>query len=266
VSTVTTNYSIVKPLTTEDYDVAIVNSNNDIIDTTLFAKVDKVSGKELSDNNYTDAEQTKLSGIETGAEVNNISDVNATDLTDSGDSTLHYHSADRYTLPTAEASVLGGVKVGSRLSIADSVLSADVQTTDISGKVDKVAGSSLVADSVMTDLTDGGNTTLHTHDSKANVAQEAWSTPTLVNSWVAVGAEPLRYRKDTLGIVNFELSISGGSSTVMTFPLGYRPDLSQYFVGSGGVAIALFLIAATGVLTVVVGSGNLRVKGRFKAA
>ena len=43
----------------------------------------------------TAANWTKLDGIETGAEVNNISDVNATDLTDAGDSTLHYHSADR---------------------------------------------------------------------------------------------------------------------------------------------------------------------------
>ena len=38
---------------------------------------------------------TKLDGIESGAEVNNISDSNATDLTDAGDTSLHYHSADR---------------------------------------------------------------------------------------------------------------------------------------------------------------------------
>lgn len=44
---------------------------------------------------FTAIEQTKLAGIETGAEVNNISDVNATDLTDAGDSTLHYHATDR---------------------------------------------------------------------------------------------------------------------------------------------------------------------------
>jgi hypothetical protein len=44
---------------------------------------------------YTASEQTKLAGIESGAEVNNISDANATDLTDGNDSTLHYHSADR---------------------------------------------------------------------------------------------------------------------------------------------------------------------------
>jgi hypothetical protein len=39
--------------------------------------------------------ENKLSGIETGAEVNNISEANATDLTDSGESSLHYHSSDR---------------------------------------------------------------------------------------------------------------------------------------------------------------------------
>jgi hypothetical protein len=44
---------------------------------------------------YPAADATKLAGIEAGAEVNNISDTNATDLTDGGDSTLHYHSSDR---------------------------------------------------------------------------------------------------------------------------------------------------------------------------
>lgn len=36
----------------------------------------------------------KLVGIEDGAEVNNISDVNATDLTDGGETTLHTHDSD----------------------------------------------------------------------------------------------------------------------------------------------------------------------------
>jgi hypothetical protein len=40
-------------------------------------------------------DKTKLDGVESGADVNNISDANATDLTDAGDTSLHYHSADR---------------------------------------------------------------------------------------------------------------------------------------------------------------------------
>jgi len=35
--------------------------------------------------------------VEDGAEVNNISDANATDLTDGGDTTLHTHDGRYYT-------------------------------------------------------------------------------------------------------------------------------------------------------------------------
>jgi hypothetical protein len=40
---------------------------------------------------FTTALNAKLAGIEAGAEVNNISDANATDLTDGGETTLHSH-------------------------------------------------------------------------------------------------------------------------------------------------------------------------------
>src|SRR5664279_1140601 len=65
-----------------------------------------------------------------------------------------------YVLPTASASVLGGVKVGTRLSIDGSgVLSADVQTTVITGKaniaLDNLASvainTSLISDTDSTD-------------------------------------------------------------------------------------------------------------------
>ncbi len=44
---------------------------------------------------YTQTEKDKLANVEPGAEVNTISDANATDLTDAGDSTLHHHASDR---------------------------------------------------------------------------------------------------------------------------------------------------------------------------
>ena len=47
---------------------------------------------EADTNAYTDAEKTKLAGVEAGAEENNISDTNATDLTDGGETTLHSHA------------------------------------------------------------------------------------------------------------------------------------------------------------------------------
>lgn len=68
------------------------------VNTSLATKVDKVSGKALSTNDFTDAYKTKLDGITAGA--------------------------NNYTLPTASASVLGGVKVGTNLTITNGVLAA----------------------------------------------------------------------------------------------------------------------------------------------
>lgn len=65
--------------------------------TGLDGKVDKVTGKQLSTEDYTTIEKTKLGTIEDGAEVNNISDINATDLTDGGETTLHIHDGRYYT-------------------------------------------------------------------------------------------------------------------------------------------------------------------------
>lgn len=48
-------------------------------------------GDGTTNKQYSQTEKTKLAGIETGAEVNNISDANATDLTDGGTTTLHSH-------------------------------------------------------------------------------------------------------------------------------------------------------------------------------
>jgi len=45
----------------------------------------------LAEGAFVDGDKSKLDGIEAGAEVNNISDVNATDLTDGGATTLHKH-------------------------------------------------------------------------------------------------------------------------------------------------------------------------------
>lgn len=64
------------------------------IKTLVSGKVDKADGKGLSTNDYTTAEKQKLAGL------------------------------SNYTLPTASAETLGGVKVGAGLSINSGVLSA----------------------------------------------------------------------------------------------------------------------------------------------
>jgi hypothetical protein len=56
-----------------------------------FAKF--VNGTDIEGRSY--AEVRADLNVEDGAEANNINDVNATDLTDGGETTLHYHAADR---------------------------------------------------------------------------------------------------------------------------------------------------------------------------
>lgn len=67
------------------------------VTTLLGNKVDKVSGKGLSTNDYTTAEKEKLSGIAAGA--------------------------NNYTLPAASGTTLGGVKTGSNITNTDGTLS-----------------------------------------------------------------------------------------------------------------------------------------------
>lgn len=60
-------------------------------------KVDKVEGKELSSNDFTDAYKTKLDGIAA--------------------------QANKYVLPTATAEIIGGVKVGVNISYSNGTIS-----------------------------------------------------------------------------------------------------------------------------------------------
>lgn len=67
--------------------------------------VAKESGKGLSSNDYTSAEKSKLAGIATGANA--------------------------YVLPTASSTTLGGVKIGSNLTISNGVISAVQSEVDL---------------------------------------------------------------------------------------------------------------------------------------
>lgn len=80
----TGNLGLKKPEGTDIVDIADLNGNMDILDNTVNGKVDKVAGKQLSTNDYTAAEKTKLAGIAAGA--NNYAHPNHTgDVTSTGD-------------------------------------------------------------------------------------------------------------------------------------------------------------------------------------
>jgi len=69
---------------------------------------DDIDDNATTNKFTTSSDISKLAGIETGAEANNISDANATDLTDGGDTTLHIHDSRYYT--ETETDTLLGAK------------------------------------------------------------------------------------------------------------------------------------------------------------
>lgn len=62
-STLTANYKLIKPDVTDTVDINNFNSNFDTIDINLFNKVEKVDGKGLSTNDYTNEEKQKVGTI-----------------------------------------------------------------------------------------------------------------------------------------------------------------------------------------------------------
>lgn len=60
----TTNYNLILPKKEENYDVETANTNNKIIDTQLANKVEKVPGKNLSSNDFTNAYKNKIDSLQ----------------------------------------------------------------------------------------------------------------------------------------------------------------------------------------------------------
>jgi len=134
---------------------------------------------------FTTLDNTKLDGVEAGAEVNNISDVNATDLTDSGESTLHYHASDR-----ARASHTG-TQTASTISDFDTEVSNNA--TVVSNTAHITADGKSHSDVVL-------NNTHRTSDGKDH------SDVVLNNSYRAVGHIPTSEKAANNGVATLDAS------------------------------------------------------------
>jgi len=174
----------------------------------------------VSTNKFTTAgDISKLAGIEVGAEVNNISDVNATDLTDAGDSALHYHATDR------NRSNHTGTQTVSTISDFDSNLAGTTNVTVFTPTADyHVATKKYVDDnsggitwSTPVDaniLPDTNNT--YTLGASGNVFDEVWATDLHgtwrydSNDWVALANEYFSQQSGGFSLMLY----SGGTFTV----------------------------------------------------
>ena len=137
---------------------SVLDGVTENVQTQLNDKVDKVTGKGLSTNDYTSAEKTKLSGIETGAQKNTITgvkgsaettyrtgNVNIT-ATNIGLGNVNNTSDAEKPISTATKTALDGKQAkvtGAATTITDSNLTADRAL--ISNSSGKVAVSSVTS-------------------------------------------------------------------------------------------------------------------------
>ena len=109
-----------KSIETNTTDITTLKGNVQTLQTNLGNKVDKVTGKGLSTEDYTTTEKNKLAGIEA--------------------------NANNYTLPKASGTVLGGIKIGNNLKIDENgvVSATDTNTTytTMKGATSSTAGTS----------------------------------------------------------------------------------------------------------------------------
>ena len=173
----------------------------DTTDTQLANKVEKVEGKGLSTEDYTTEEKAKVGNLPL--------DTNAK-LADKVDKIAGKGlSTEDYT--TSEKGKVANIPLDTNAQLAQK---ANQATTYTKTEVDNALAL------------------------KANKAQEAWITPTLLNGWVGEAGYPIGYYKDTMGIVRLRGRIKNGPlvTPAFVFPIGYRPSssVSVPSIGSGG--------------------------------
>ena len=110
-------------------DLGIQAAGDYATNTDLDNKVDKVDGKGLSTNDFTDAEKTKLAGMTAGANANVIESIKVNGVAQ----TVATDKSVNITVPT---------KVSELTNDSDFVTTTDL-STDLDNKVDKVDGKGL---------------------------------------------------------------------------------------------------------------------------
>lgn len=133
-----------------------------------------------------------------------------------------------------------GVRTGLAGRIANAVVSIFASVTYGSGTNHQKGLNSLVQGIV--DALNSDKVSLAT---QVDSTQEAWNTPTLLNSYTA--PRSIGYFKDSLGIVHLRGTATGGSAdTIFTLPVGYRPSQLWIFATDHNGLYGRILVQTTG--------------------
>ena len=134
-ATYTEHYNLKKPQPSEYYAIADFNGNADVIDDELFKKVDKVTGKGLSTNDYTNADKSIVDGV-TSALAGKVDKV-----TGKGLSTNDYDNTAKGIVDGVTSALAGKVDVslvGSANGVAELDSNGRVPSSQLPSYVDDV--------------------------------------------------------------------------------------------------------------------------------
>lgn len=156
-ATTTTYYGIVKPADVDNADISVINSNMDTIDAALKGledgKVAVVAGKQLSTNDYTTTEKTKLAGIATGAN-------NYTHPTTHPPSIIAQDASNRFVTDTEKSTWNGKASTATATTSANGLMSSTDKT-----KLDGISASADVNQNAFSNILVGTTT----------IAAETWT-------------------------------------------------------------------------------------------
>jgi len=85
----------------------------------------------------------------------------------------------------------------------------------------------------------------------------AWQTATLASGWTSTYGSPYpapSYMVDSTGRVHLRGTVTGGTGTIMTLPVGYRPAYTWRLPTQSNGAVALITVDSSGVVSLVSGS------------
>ncbi len=150
-------------------------------------------------------------------------------------------NAKLYVASTDETTIYGASEISEGVkgfSISDKGVSG-ISTSGIGGYFTSTSGYGLIVDNGNVGL----GTTTPTSKLDVNgdvnisgmITQEAWQTPSLLNSWVNYGGSfvPAGYFIDSMGIVHLRGLVKDGSIgagiPIFNLPVGYRPTYTELF-------------------------------------
>lgn len=286
------NKPTIPPAVTVDSAISSTSENpvqNKVIYTALDGKVDKVSGKGLSTNDYTTAEKNKLSGIATGAEVNQNAFSNVKVTVGTTDTTIAADSkTDTLTIIQGSNITFTPDASGDSLTIAATDTTYSEATTSAAGLMsasDKtklngiatgaqvnqnafsnvaVGSTTIAADSTTDTLTVAGTANLITVTANATSDTLTFNVGSNVITTSKVGAASGVCPLDSSGKVDSSYLPSYVDDVIEGYPRSGQTELSQNWLATGSASGSVIVPESGKIYILMAATTNYKQYDQFR--